>query len=465
MKSGECLASSAMGAKPGTSHAVLNAQSLEREIAWFEKVMETRFALYFQHESPHPDIAVHLPPDLQADPSPFARLVRSAGLGTSERLVLVLALIPHLRPQLLDSFFVQNSHFSRGFTEFGGITGTRHGGFLPTGETAVFLIAGSRLDLRFHVQAILEADAPLSGKGFLRLEGDEDGEPSMSRPLRIQESVLNRITSGGAHRPEYSARFPARRLVTPLTWDDLVLPPDVEEDVAHVLGWIRHQQKILSEWRMARILKPGYRVLFHGPPGTGKTLTASLMGVACKMDVYRIDLSMMVSKYIGETEKNLAGIFDQALHQNWILFFDEADALFGKRTQATTSNDRHANQETAYLLQRIEAFPGVVVLATNMKANLDEAFFRRFQSAIHFPVPDVAQRARIWEKALSGLPCLDTGISTEELAEAYVLAGGAIVNAIRFAAVRALNHGKDRIFLSDLRQGVRKELRKEGKTG
>lgn len=191
----------------------------------------------------------------------------------------------------------------------------------------------------------------------------------------------------------------------------------------------------MEDWGLSRILKAGYRSLFYGPPGTGKTLAATLIGKKNNMDVYRVDLSMIVSKYIGETEKNLAKVFDLAENRNWILFFDEADALFGKRTSANTSNDRHANQEVAYLLQRIEDFPGTVILATNLRSNIDEAFSRRFQSVIYFPMPSKELRAELWRKML---PEEWIGENSEELVEVASeseLSGGSITNVVRRCAL------------------------------
>jgi SpoVK/Ycf46/Vps4 family AAA+-type ATPase len=204
--------------------------------------------------------------------------------------------------------------------------------------------------------------------------------------------------------------------------------------------------------------------LFYGPPGTGKTLTASLIGDTVGADVYRIDLSMVVSKYIGETEKNLANVFDQAESKNWILFFDEADALFGKRTQASSSNDRHANQEISYLLQRVEDFPGVVILASNIKANIDEAFSRRFQSVVYFPMPDAEHRLLLWKRILGNLKNLPLDISFKRLAESYELSGGAITNVVRYGAISTLQMKRTVMLEDDLVEGATRELRKEGKT-
>ena len=151
------------------------------------------------------------------------------------------------------------------------------------------------------------------------------------------------------------------------------------EEIDALMTWIRHADRLLDDWGLRRALKAGYRSLFHGPPGTGKTLTATLIGQEVQADVYRVDLSMVVSKYIGETEKNLARIFNRAENMNCILFFDEADALFGKRSEVKDSHDRYANIEINYLLQRMEAYGGLAILATNMKNALDQAFMRRLR--------------------------------------------------------------------------------------
>ena len=211
-------------------------------------------------------------------------------------------------------------------------------------------------------------------------------------------------------------------------------------------------------------LQPGFTSLFHGPPGTGKTLSACLLGKHCGCDVYKIDLSMIVSKYIGETEKNLARIFDMAEHKQWILFFDEADALFGKRTRVDDAHDRYANQEISFLLQRIEEFNGVVILASNLKANIDDAFMRRLQSMVYFPMPKPAERLRIWTNAFSPRAEPEQKIDLGRIAEKYELAGGTIMNVVRYASLKALSRQSVVILLEDLEEGIRREFQKEGRT-
>lgn len=442
-----------------------NAITLEAEIEWFIKVMETRLSLHFGQDSGQCDIHDHVPPDLRTDESEYARLVKECGMNFEERIVLILALIPHIRPQVLDAFFVNNKNTDRGFTEFGGLRGKVHGGVMPTCETASFILNGNNLGDRFNFIRMLEDDHFFAERAIIQIEHQAGGEPLFSGVLKLSNEYLNRFTTGYHLKPDYSMSFPAKRVTTKLTWADLVLPHDVLEEVENnINAWLRHSKTIMEDWGLERTVKPGYRCLFYGPPGTGKTLTATLIGANAGLDVYRIDLSMVVSKYIGETEKNLGNIFDQAKSKNWILFFDEADALFGKRTQTSSSNDRYANQEVSYLLQRVEDFPGVVILATNLKANIDDAFARRFQTSIYFPVPDTEQRLRLWQGYFKGKCLLDDSVDLEKIAEEYELSGGAIANVVRYGAIRALHMGREAISHDDLVKGIAKELIKEGKT-
>ena len=441
-----------------------NAVSLEKEIEWFSQVVAARISLYFEQPCEYSDIYVITPPDLRSDDSEYGRFIATHELAFEERIVLILTLIPHIRPQVLDTFFINNKNLDRGFTEFGGWRGKSHGGFLPTCETAMFVLAGSDLNRRFEIFRIFHTDHIFARHDVLKLEHTGQGEPLCAGALVMSAHYLNRLTSGTDYKPEFNASFPAKRITTKLSWDDLVLSASVREEIENINLWIKHSPVLLNEWGLDKTVKPGYRSLFYGPPGTGKTLTATLIGAAAGLDVYRIDLSMVVSKYIGETEKNLAGVFDQAMHKHWILFFDEADALFGKRTQTASANDRYANQEVSYLLQRVEDFPGVVILATNLKANIDDAFARRFQSLVYFPMPDVEQRLRLWEVAFNRRDRLCDDVDLRKIAESHELSGGAITNVVRFAALSALRNGRETINHHDLIKGVTKELRKEGKT-
>jgi ATP-dependent 26S proteasome regulatory subunit len=198
-------------------------------------------------------------------------------------------------------------------------------------------------------------------------------------------------------RPQLAAL--AQRLLPEATWDDLVLPERELSILKEVVAHVRQRAKVYEQWGFSGKGQRGLGIsaLFAGASGTGKTLSAEILGHALELDVYRIDLSAVVSKYIGETEKNLRRIFDAAEGSGVILLFDEADALFGKRTEVKDSHDRHANLEVSYLLQRMEAYRGLAILTTNLKGSLDQAFLRRIRFVIQFPFPDAVQRAEIWQ--------------------------------------------------------------------
>lgn len=422
-------------------------------IEWFNQVLTVAIQLYFKQGCELHGIEEVRPPR----DGWMEQVTGQSDIRFGERVVVMLALMPHVCPQALDIFFVQNKDFDRQYTEFGGWKGLSHGGFLPTGETASFILAGDDVEKRKEVIRMFRQGHWLYSKNILRLEGAGEGEPLLSGQLRPSEEFLSRVLLDTEYKPDYSTGFPAKRITTPLEWEDMVLDYDTLEALEEINTWIGHRRTIMEDWGLKRILKPGYRALFYGPPGTGKTLAATLLGKKNGMDVYRVDLSMIVSKYIGETEKNLSRVFDLAENRNWILFFDEADALFGKRTSTNTSNDRHANQEVAYLLQRIEDFPGTVILATNLKSNIDEAFSRRFQSVVYFPMPGEELRRELWRNML---PAQWLGRQADELiaiAAETELSGGSITNVVRRCAVALVETRDRKLDKALLRTAISKE--------
>jgi ATP-dependent 26S proteasome regulatory subunit len=231
----------------------------------------------------------------------------------------------------------------------------------------------------------------------------------------------------------------ATRVEVTQTWDDVVLPDDQAAGVLELMARIRRRPRVLEDWGFADKLGRGLGIvaLFSGPPGTGKTMTAGLVARSLGVELYRVDVSKVVSKWIGETEKNLAALFDAAEAGHAMLLFDEADALFGKRTEVRTSNDRHANQEINYLLQRIESFDGVCVLTTNHDAALDEAFRRRIAIHVRFPLPSVDERRRLWTSLLPARAPRVEDLGIDRLADTYVMSGGHIRNAVLRAAFLA----------------------------
>jgi AAA+ superfamily predicted ATPase len=446
-----------------TKNNRIQSGALEREVDWFADVVNHRFTAYFNPDLAAPEINSLQPPDLQDD-SYYARIINKNKLDSRERLAIMLASMPHLKPNLLDIFFTKNAHFDRSFTEFGGIHGKQHIGFLPTGETLHFLLYAGDVSMRSETWEMLSRNSVLIKEGIIRLERTEPIEPLFSGALVVGreflDSVLNETQS---LQIDYDV-FPAKHITTELNWEDLVVDQEVANEIELIRQWIGNEDQLMRCSTFRKHIKPGFRALFYGPPGTGKTLTASLLGKATGLDVYRIDLSMTVSKYIGETEKNLARLFDHAEKRNWILFFDEADALFGKRTQTNSSNDRYANQEVSYLLQRIEDFPGTVILASNLKSNIDEAFVRRFQSMVYFPMPTKEQRRQLWEKFFSGAYTPGADVDFNALSEKFELTGGAAINVFRYCTLRAAIRQSKTVTKEDIIHGVRREFQKIGKT-
>ena len=441
-----------------------NIQILLNEIHWLEQIIHQVISTYLEHEGYHFVWGDIVPPPLENDRSIYASVVRQWELTAEERLALALTLAPHIKPEVLDVFFGLNSMINRGFTEFGGLSDNTHSGFLPTGQTLIFLL--SSIDKNNYQNAIniLSPTHRFASEQMIELVSNGEHSPIWAKHLKLSEQWLHYFISGKKVQPELSPNFPAHPIQTPHEWSDLVLDYTVMSQIEEIKSWLDHGQLLMNDWGLSSKIKPGYRALFYGPPGTGKTMTASLLAKSTGRDIYRVDLSMIVSKYIGETEKNLSKVFDAAAYKDWILFFDEADSLFGTRTTATTSNDRHANQQTGYLLQKIEDFPGVVLLATNLKANMDEAFTRRFQAMIHFDIPSPLQRLKLWENAFRNTFPLADNVNLEAIANNYDIAGGAIINILRYCALTAIKRDDKRITHDDILDGLRREYKKENKT-
>ena len=256
----------------------------------------------------------------------------------------------------------------------------------------------------------------------------------------------------------------ARRIAHVSTWEDLVLSPDRLQRLREIEVHARHRALVLEHWGFAGKLPTGQglSVLFCGPPGTGKTLAASVLAKQLGLELYQIDLSAVVSKYVGETEKQLAQVFAQAESGNAILFFDEADALFGERGKTRDAHDRYANLEVAYLLQRMDSYAGVVILATNLVRNMDDAFMRRMRFIVDFPLPGVEERQRIWQTILPIEMPRGADLDLADLAQRFELSGGHISNIALAAAFLAAEEGSP-LLQRHLLRATQREYQKLGK--
>jgi hypothetical protein len=325
----------------------------------------------------------------------------------------------------------------------------------------------------------------------LRLNGDSPGDETLQalastfrlsggqiRAAATMARTLARWRSGEAQptikaeelfaacRAQSSGKLDslAHKVGTTYSWNDIVLPVEQLAMLREVSMQVRHRRTVLESWGFDKHLAmgKGVNVLFAGTSGTGKTMAAEIIASDLGLELYKVDLSMMVSKYIGETEKNLDKIFTAAREANAILFFDEADAIFGKRSEVKDAHDRYANIEVGYLLQKMESYDGVVILATNLRKNLDDAFVRRLHVAIEFPFPEEPDRQRIWRKVFPADAPLAADVDIGFLARQFKLAGGNIRNIALLSAYLAAEEG-DRIAMSHIVRAVKREYQKMGK--
>ena len=376
---------------------------------------------------------------------PLAEVIAMAGLTDAEAVVLVAAVAPYV-----DERFAQRY---AALTDRPGVTSL-------TGEVARTLAArsfGGRLD----ASAMLSAHGRLRSRGLLSLEPPED----LSGVLRPDPALLAWLLGLPPDAPVASADFPARPLRTVHTLADVVLPGEARSRVDDLASRIQHRSTVVEEWGFGdhHDHASGLIALFHGPPGTGKTMTAAAVAASAGLPAYVIDLSALVSKYIGETEKSLAKVFDRATRERCVLVFDEADAVFGARTEVGDAHDRYANQEVSYLLTRIEEYAGIVILTTNLVGNIDSAFQRRIHVMVEFPEPGPDEREQLWASVVPSRLPLDAEVDLPALARRYPLTGAQIREATLDAAYLAA--AADRVVTEEhLLTGVRRQYEKAGKT-
>ena len=437
----------------------LNAYTFNNEVEWLTKKIDQRLDLFFENKNS--DVRDVAPPKIEHDPSNYANFIKTYCTDEVERIILVMALVNYFKPELYDRFLIKNKGLGKNFTEFGGKTSEKtENVFVPTLRTVGFILFGDQTPDYFRLHFYFEDNHFFKSQNSVLL--NIQNQSFLDATFILGQEFLQKVTSGNDFKPNYSSDFPANRIYTDLDWRDLVLENYIFDEMDIIDTWLKNKEQIVLDKLLSKKINRGYKCLFHGPPGTGKTLSATLLGKKNNLDVYRVDLSQVVSKYIGETEKNLASIFDIAENKNWILFFDEAESLFSKRTAVSDSKDKFANQETAYLLQRVENYNGLIILATNLKPNIDLAFSRRLQSVINFPMPNYPQRKELWINALSGISDL-TEDEIDNIAKSYKISGGSIKNVIQFSWLKS-KANKINITLQDLLIGIRRELNKDGKS-
>jgi hypothetical protein len=441
-----------------------NIAVLLQEIDWLRLTLET----WMSETKTRPDsdnkynFENNMPSVENLSNSWYGQLVNEYQLSSLDRLLLITCLTNNLSPQMFIKTF-PNEINSKGLEGLGGYHDYTFKKFIPTMQTVLSLSGGYGVNEFVNNQLYYTNQSPLIREQIITLQ-NEEGENRNNNPLNqiplLSSEYNNYLIAGKKPRPDFGKNFPANIITTGLEWDDLVVPESTKKELNRISQWNHNGLNVIK--RTKGKLNVSFPCLFYGTSGSGKTLAVQLLGKKLGVDVFRIDLSMVVSKYIGETEKNLSYLFDRAKNKNWILFFDEADALFGKRTDIKDSKDKWANLEMSYLLQRMEEHNGLTILATNFRNNLDAALTRRFQSVIYFAKPEKAERELLWKKLMPAPYYYHSEANFEKMAH-YDFTGGNIINVIKAACLDAESKSTEEVANKDIEDAIKREFAKENR--
>lgn len=377
-------------------------------------------------------------PQLQPD-SFFMKLITEHELSAEETVLITLALAATFSPEFLNPLKTAALEPNSGAC-IGGFFFKGMPNFVPTIRTAVFLLSGNNLRLRAKYSAYFHSKQRVFTTGIVTTEQRNSGSVFLDHQLIFSDQFLGAILQGDLPRLDSDTGFPVKRSNAIHTMSDVVLKEKTMLEIDKLRRFARNMKQLwaINETKKVR---SNFISIFSGDPGTGKSHAAEAIGNEFDFPVYKVNFAQMVSKYIGETEKNLEKVFDRFDKQPCILFFDEAESIFSKRTEVGDSHDQHANNLQSYLLQKVEEFSGIIILATNVH-NLthyfDKAFQRRFRLIVEFEFPDYPERLRIWNKALFGPFLFEEGL-TERLANQYQFSGGSIYNIVSDAVIEALD--------------------------
>lgn len=409
---------------------------IDEELTWLEDCMRQRIQQFKDKKT-----IVNFEEKRPALPkqSPYGDFIREHDLGTLERLALALSYGYTFRVRILNQVLdeMDNIITKQLILEAGIYQGVRFKSFIPTVNTLFFLLADEHYDSKIPVREILSSEHVFYAKNIFRFAAPPEDEPHLGDALFITDDWKDYLLDGRHTAPKFSSSFPARRITTKLNWEDLILREKTREGIQDIIDWMNLQHTLKEEYT-GRHKSVGYRALFFGPPGTGKTISAALIGKLTDTPVYRVDISMIVDKYIGETETHLSNLLDKAESKGWILFFDEGDALFGKRVDnVQSSSDSHGNQVVSYLLQRIETYDGILLVATNHKINMDSAYMRRFDGQVQFQLQEAEERFLLWHKMLPHSCSYADDVDIVAIAANGVYSAAVIGNIVYYATIQA----------------------------
>jgi AAA+ superfamily predicted ATPase len=449
--------------------ALLDEQALYANVDAINEDIETLKEIFFTRLDDSGTDLVPLAWSKPVDPGPYSDLCRD--LSATERALLLFSLLPHYAPEVLRELVasVQQGLIITNF-HVGGFVKRTSQQFIPTLQTVLFACAGINKAEQQLVYRELVMEGSLMKKQIVSLLSFDDSGPTLSDKELIPdlaEEFVQFLLQGRQPRPDFGKNFPAKLLITDKTWDQLILGQHTKRSVELLIDWVEHGTSFANGTK--GFFAPGYPALFYGPPGTGKSLTAGLIGKECGLNVFSVDASRVVSKYIGETEKNLVHLFERMKLENArqekkpILFFDEADVLFSRRTEVKDAKDKWANMETSVLLPLIEEYGGLVIVATNLEHNIDGAMDRRFQLKIKFPTLNYNERIKVWAAGLPPAFSYPSSEAPTQLAR-YKLSPASIVNVLKGGCLQAHKRGDFIVKGKDLEYYIQMEFAKSGLT-
>jgi AAA+ superfamily predicted ATPase len=436
-----------------TSNSV-NVESIENELEWLGILIEKAI-------SKHTENVIH-PPSL-SEKSAYYKLIKEFHLNDTDRVLMALSFSTVLMPSVFTPFILKLTDVSLR-NRFGGVFLQESGEFIPTIRTAVFLLAADDAEKTIYYLKYFHSRNKLFKSGLVKTFEHDSSYNFSCRLISFNDQFLGTLSFGEAPSLDGDTGFPARRVKRLHSMKDVVLDEKTISELEKLRRFARNMKKL---WHLpeGEKYRQNFIGIFSGDPGTGKSHTAEAIGNELNLPVYKVNFAQLASKYIGETEKNLERVFDRFSGHPSILFFDEAESIFSKRIEVKDSHDKHANNEQSYLLQKIEEYNGIVILATNVQ-NLsqyfDKAFQRRIRQIINFSFPEYPERLRLWKNAL-GLPFTYEEGLTERLARNYQLSGGGIYNIISEAVIEALDRDMSRISFEMLEPALKDEFKKTGR--
>jgi len=395
--------------------------------------------------------------------SVFAGFAEEYQLLEADRVLLCLALASTFRPSVLSPFMLLFNNPEKK-SRFGGILHESYSQFYPTVRTALFILSGGDEEMMSFYIPYFNSRYKLFTSNVVLTSAPEGCKVFLDQQIIFNDQFITAILQGEPPSLDGDAGFPAKRGKRTHTMQEVVLDEKTVKELEKMQRFARNMKKLWALPESAKY-RQNFIGIFSGDPGTGKSHTAEAIGNELSLPVYKINFAQLVSKYIGETEKNLERIFDRFSGQPSILFFDEAESIFSKRIEVKDSNDKHSNNEQSFLLQKIEEYNGIVILATNVQ-NLshyfDKAFQRRIRQIVTFSFPEYPERLRLWEKALGTHFSYEAGL-LQVLAKNYQFSGGGIYNIISEGVIEALDRNTTLITFDLLEQAMMDEFKKTGR--